>query len=665
MMTPDAHQLSEGAKVLAPFAAPIVKKLIDAVVSPALTKIWQKKELTENLDENKIREHFRDYLTRTFSRLSFINTLVFPNQQTRLIDIYIPLTVVNRSSGQEHLIEGWSDKFIPLSRRVLITDTAGMGKSTLLKRMFLETFDCQIKIPLFIELKSLNSTKGILDKLLDDLGSYDHPFPKDLLIELLKRGELLIYLDGYDEIPLEHKESVTRMIQDFVNRCFENWFVISSRSDPALSALGEFQAFSISPLKRKEAYKLLQKYDRQGSHAKALIAELDGGKYEQVKDLLRNPMLVSLLFKAYTFKAKVPFRKHIFYRQVFDALFEAHDFTKGESFSRPKHCGLDIDDFHSVLRELGFSSAKVGRIDLSKDKILDLLTAIRSKRKDITFQPADFLLDLISTVPLFACEGSEYNWAHKSVQDYFASQFIYMDARKEQKSILTAIYNSESGVRFANVIDLLHDTDPELVRHILIRKLLQDFVVHYDTSYKESFRGVLPDDLDLRRRLTFGYTIFITAVSHDDIATTLPKGTNPVFSKHRKLIATAGFSLKNSVVTIFHRSNSERLSLTLMRSSKPGVFLVNVLAAKKYEFTKKIDYMEKRIAPEELPPNKPVIVDDDPGSPLNSELTFKKVTSVLSDVDMTLDYAAARRFLAEIDRELAAVADRDPLTNGI
>ena len=98
-----------------------------------------------------------------------------------------------------------------------------------------------------------------------------------------------------------------------------------------------------------------------------------------LEDLMVNPMLVSLLYKAYSYHPKVPFKKQIFYRQVFDALFDMHDSTKGGAFVRKKHCNLDIDEFHLVMRDLGFTTAKLGKIEYEKDAISDIIKSIRER----------------------------------------------------------------------------------------------------------------------------------------------------------------------------------------------------------------------------------------------------------------------------------------------
>ena len=56
-------------------------------------------------------------------------------------------------------------------------------------------------------------------------------------------------------------------------------------------------------------------------------------------------------------------------------------------------------------------------------------------------------------------EGSAILWAHKSMAEYFASQYIVTDAKQDQERICDHIANTIELQRFKNVLDLLYDSD--------------------------------------------------------------------------------------------------------------------------------------------------------------------------------------------------------------
>ena len=104
-------------------------------------------------------EHFEEYLYRTYKKYSIINTLVFKNERRLLRDLYIPLTLRKDTCQNHHetqiRIEGYPKELIDEYNKILITDTAGMGKSTLMKLLFLCVIENGCGIPIYIEMRRL------------------------------------------------------------------------------------------------------------------------------------------------------------------------------------------------------------------------------------------------------------------------------------------------------------------------------------------------------------------------------------------------------------------------------------------------------------------------------------------------------------------------------
>jgi len=156
--------------------------------------------------------------------------------------------------------------------------------------------------------------------------------------------------DGFDEISITERSKVTSDIQTFVSKAKNNKFIITSRPEDALSSFGGFQKFQIMPLKLDEAFELIKKYDPTNKISDLLIKKIeDDDIIRNIEEYLKTPLLVSLLYTAFEYKQSIPFKKHIFYRQVFDALFESHDLSKGDSFERDKFTKLGSDEFHRVF----------------------------------------------------------------------------------------------------------------------------------------------------------------------------------------------------------------------------------------------------------------------------------------------------------------------------
>ena len=74
---------------------------------------------------------------------------------------------------------------------MLITDSAGMGKSTFLKFLFLSSIRQQIQIPVFIELRRLNINHSVIDEIYKKINFISADFTKEHIIELIKDGDFL------------------------------------------------------------------------------------------------------------------------------------------------------------------------------------------------------------------------------------------------------------------------------------------------------------------------------------------------------------------------------------------------------------------------------------------------------------------------------------------
>lgn len=324
---------------------------------------------------------FIAYYKRAYNNYSIINTLAFKERVKKLKDIYIPLTIYpvdNEKEKKLAKVEGYPKELLDKYGRILITDTAGMGKSTLMKRMFLDVIDGQFGIPIFIELRRLNESNDILNEVAIQLGGLNDSFDKEILETLFVDGEFIFFFDGYDEISSSNKAFVTKNIQDFVAKAPNNKYILTSRPEEELACFGEFQEFRIRELKKVESYDLLRKYDISGKTSRLLISKLKTGNYSMINEFLKNPLLVSLLFAVFDFKQTIPLKKHIFYRQVFDAYFDSHDLSKGDSYVHEKKSNLDLDDFDKVMRKIGYECLRKQKIEFEKDELLKIIDSAKS-----------------------------------------------------------------------------------------------------------------------------------------------------------------------------------------------------------------------------------------------------------------------------------------------
>jgi hypothetical protein len=408
---------------------------IDQLVRPIIDRFLslKVKEMSKDpskpaLDEMATLICFQQYLQRRYRKYLFIDTLVFANRQTQLKVLYEPLIVQSTFPQQKDLqilVDHYPPEFLPEFHRAIIIDTGGMGKSTISKRLFLAIVEQLAGIPFLIELRQINSSHSILQEVQSQLSSLEHKVELGTIESLLAKSGFIFLFDGFDEIPRADMDFVNRDLQKFVEKANDNYFLITSREDNALASLGDFYKFTIKPMEKEQAFSLLKRYDAYNyqSIADDLIEKINQ-EGAAVIEFLSNPFLVSLLYKAFAFKKDIPQKKTQFYRQVYDALFESHDFSKPGYFKRDKFSKLHKDDFENVLRYVSFFTSKENKMNYGKDYILHKIGQARKFLPEPHFKESDFLEDLYRTVPLFREESNQYKWAHKSLQDYFTAMYI-------------------------------------------------------------------------------------------------------------------------------------------------------------------------------------------------------------------------------------------------
>lgn len=487
----------------------IIKTVVDCYIKPKLEEHYHNTENEKNI--YLLEEKINDYLERSYTNCLYMNTIVFKNEQKKINDLYIPLTVskCNEVQKRENIkicINKYRDDFIPLYKKVLLVDTAGMGKSTIIKYLYLSAITEKKGIPVLIELRKLDKDISIINFIMNEINGIRQCFKKEDILQLIEGGDFIFFFDGYDEIVPEAKNKITENLEEFISKTSNNTFIISSRDENELSCFGDFQRFDIKSLNKKEAYSLIRKYDENGELSKELIEKLETEENLKILDeFLENPLMVSLLYKAFEYKRTVPYKKHIFYRQVYDALFEEHDLSKGGAYKHSKKSKLDLEDFHRILRSIGFMTLTRGII-YSKEDLVEIIKKAKRKSIDIEFNENDFIYDVTHSVPIFVKDGIEYRWSHKSFQEYFAASYICIDVKEKQEELLRIMSSAEKIYKYYNVLDFCYDIDYKQFARIIIYPTIKELERFYKEKYCDEYYNIYSkEDVNLRKLLEFNY----------------------------------------------------------------------------------------------------------------------------------------------------------------
>ena len=295
--------------------------LFDKYVNPKIEMIANSPQ-----DILDLEEQFKTYLSKRYDINKYINTIVFHNENKTIDELYIPLTIVQNGKQNNISFSKGMNNIFDTPIKYLIMDTAGTGKSTLVKFLSTHCIEKSWGYPFVVELRRLEKDQLIEEYILNDVQLICKKVKRVDIKDLIRRGDFIFFLDGYDEIVEDKKENVTKTIREFVTSSDRNCFIMTSRDDDLLSEFSDFKKFHIQELTKEEAYELIRKYDNYGEVSKSLIDEIEKDEnYNVIKEFLGNPLMVSLLYMSYEYNRVLHHKKSIFYRQVYDALYFRHD----------------------------------------------------------------------------------------------------------------------------------------------------------------------------------------------------------------------------------------------------------------------------------------------------------------------------------------------------
>jgi hypothetical protein len=373
-----------------------------------------------------ITKNFRPYIQNTIERCSSVKTLVI-NQAgpSKLFDIYVHTKLHVR--GRDVL----DDDFIrelPTLKSVVIEGSGGAGKSMMMRYLFISLCNNFLgKLPLFIELRTLNTfqTKDLLTFIHYSItGPAGAILTREQFDTGLKAGSFCVILDGFDEVDVDQRTNVEKQILAMREHYPDLIIIVSSRPDPdnRFQSWHKFHVCRVMPMNREQVAELIEKLDYD-SERKAKFLKALSSLFRTHESFLSNPLLCIMMLITFEQYGHIPDKMHIFYEHAFDALFFRHDAVKEGAYRRKTYGKLPIDEFRNCLSAFCIASYSKERFSFTNSEVQETIKqALKLERKDVG--TADFLSDLVESVCLLQMEGLEYEFTHRSFQEYFAACFI-------------------------------------------------------------------------------------------------------------------------------------------------------------------------------------------------------------------------------------------------
>ena len=309
-------------------------------------------------------------------------------------------------------------------RRWLLRGDPGSGKTTLLRhlayRLAHERGDGDAPwVPVFLSLpRILRSGAEPLDaldaKLHSPLGLPEGALAA-ALVDCAEKGELLLLLDGLDEVPEDDREAARALLRSTTKRWPEVPLVVTTRPIGA-ERLDRFHELELLPFDDERRRRFLARWLGAGPDGEDWDAAEDAARRlesnRSMKELASNPLYLTLMAMLLDDDEPLPERRTRLYDRIFDFLLAGKQRKRGGAIEQRR-------TVEEALRHLGWEmttdALDAEPVDDLEDRLWDAKSLLRKlgRLERWSQKPRNFLDDVAEKTGILGPhDGQDADWRY-------------------------------------------------------------------------------------------------------------------------------------------------------------------------------------------------------------------------------------------------------------
>ncbi len=459
-------------------------QFVDAV-SPSVEAVSTEKIISDNAVST--------YLSSINEKYSFLKTLLYYDEPHYFYDFFVCNTIIKSQVSQydgknffTEIKDATPQILLGYSPYIIIAAFGGMGKSMLMRHFLLTAIRDHItyrKIPVFVQLKDYtkgSSYSDLFSFIYDSSVLLASSFSRQEFKHLLSEGDILILLDGLDELGSAYQTSFERALNHFIDLFPKCQYIMSSRPFTDFVSFERFTTLRVSAFSNRQSLELIEKLEFRPddkSIKEKFVDALNNGLFESHHSFVSNPLLLTIMMMTFDQIAEVSPRMHIFYHDAYAVLAQRHDASKG-AYKRQLKTNLSSDQFADFFAEFCARSYTHEDYEMSDEKAKQYFSELKERNKypEMTASAQDFLDDLCDNICLMFREGRKYLFTHRNFQEYFCALFFSKQKDKDLEKIGN-FFEKSRGRMFANqTFEMLHDMIPEKVDEYILMPFLDRII---------------------------------------------------------------------------------------------------------------------------------------------------------------------------------------------
>lgn len=353
-----------------------------------------------------------------------------------------------------------AEEILGTGTRFILLGKPGAGKTTLLRYLALrEARPGQTgrlgKLPIFVSLRQYaNARKPLFDFIAEQFAVCRFPDAAAYVGALLESGSALLLFDGLDEVMSSaetqphQRGQIAEELEQFALRYSDCHVLISYRiAATSYTFHSSFTYLELADFSLEQVTHFVRHWFADEANpeegvaiADRMVYELALPEHEGIRDLARNPLLLTLLCLNYAAAGRFPIRRADVYDEALDALMKVWDDTR-QIGRDTRYKQLSLGRKKQMFAKIAYEAFIRGMILFEQSEleaaILACLKDAPGLPESIDIDASAVLNEIIAQHGIFAQQAHRlYSFPHLTFQEYYTARFIVDDATGSAQATL-------------------------------------------------------------------------------------------------------------------------------------------------------------------------------------------------------------------------------------
>ena len=327
----------------------------------------------------------------------------------------------------------------------------GIGKTTFLKKIGLEALLSNqgsykhTKIPVLLELKHFaNPESKLKDAIIKEFDISGFSNAPEFTDRRLEDGNLLVLLDGLDEVPSNNFNKVITAINDLSNQYSNNRFMVSCRTKAYKTYFKGFRNVLITEYDEDQMYHCIRNWffadtklnkEQKKNYVEDCWKQLQDFKSIGTKELSQTPLLLTFICLVYRRNRTIIKDRAQLYTQALDILLKEwaeEKYLEGSwEIYKDLHLRLEKD----LLAEIAYEGFKEDKLFFEKKELAVYITSFLSDNLNAPKSlDAGAVIDAMAIQQGIFVERSKdvFTFSHLTLQEFLCAEHIFQWNLQEQ-----------------------------------------------------------------------------------------------------------------------------------------------------------------------------------------------------------------------------------------